>query len=73
MEAFAFEFQEVGGAQEAFLHFYFFRIFAWRRDRRFGRKLTDGDRWNLISTFQQGGYAGFCATDGGVREEQELL
>ena len=52
MEAFAFEFQKIGGAKEAFFPFHFFRIFAWRRDRRFGRKLTDGNGWNLISSFQ---------------------
>ena len=57
MEAFAFEFQEVGGAQEAFFHFHGFRVFSRRRDGSFRRKLTDGDRRNLVSSFQKGGYA----------------
>ena len=73
MEAFAFEIQQVGGSQEAFLHFQGFRVFARRRDGRFRRKLPDGDFRNLISSFQKGGYAGFRATNGCIGEEQELL
>ena len=52
VEAFAFEFQEVGGTKEAFFHFQFLRIFAGRRDGRFGRKFADGDRRNFVTPFQ---------------------